>query len=54
MKLSTKMLTCTEFPRTLVWITHRLKKENDKNEQKLKLLQMCKYLTKEWKEQFEE
>ena len=53
MQLSTKMLACTEFPRTLVWISHRIKKDSETNEQKIKLLQMCKYLTKEWKDLFE-
>lgn len=49
MKLDNKMLQCTEFPRTLLWVSHRTSGSEDENTKKL--YKMCKFLFKEWKDQ---
>ena len=47
LKLDNKMLKCTEFPRTLIWVSSRISEAED--EQSKKLNKMVKYLTKEWR-----
>ena len=49
MKLDNKMLQCTEFPRTLLWVANRTSETQDEGTKKL--YKMCRFLFKEWKEQ---
>jgi hypothetical protein len=51
MKLDNEMLVLTECPRTLLYVTNRLKNV-EADDPKHTLLRMCKYLYKEWKQQF--
>lgn len=52
MKLDNEMLVLTECPRTLLYVTNRLKNV-PADDPKHTLLRMCKYLYKEWKMQFQ-
>jgi len=46
------MLILTECPRTLLYVTNRLKNVGA-DDPRHTLLRMCKYLYKEWKMQFQ-
>lgn len=52
MKLDNEMLLLTECPRTLLYVTNRLK-NIPAEDPRHTLMRMCKFLYKEWKLQFQ-